>query len=174
MDEEALRVNEVMAKAYQVLVSRHQAREIIFPKPIVSEIADDSDGHRTRIGYMCYDKLALLALDGRVWALGVGKKPGDYPGGEYTCDMLALESKVMESSVDELAEQLLPKAMTSTLQPSALVRCSTKGTKSPSPEIKTMVSSLGANSMASIAMPISQSPFLAPPTKIWMSFIFTS
>ena len=106
MGEECLRVHDVVVKAYQAFIARHGAKEIIFPKLVESEIADDSDYDQTHIGCMGYHTVALLCLDGKPWAMGFGEKCGDYPGGQYTCDLIALESQVMEPSVDELIEQV--------------------------------------------------------------------
>lgn len=85
-------------------------------------------------------------------------------------------SRSVKSSAASLSLPLalFPNAMTSTLQPRARFKCSTSGMKSPSPLTRTIVSSRGASSIASIAMPMSQSPFFAPPANICRSFALTS
>lgn len=82
-------VTELISAVLQDLVKRFQGKEIKLEKPVEVMIADDSDGHRHRHGYMQYQSYFLVTVDGRKWLLGVGKKTGSYPGDQYACDLFA-------------------------------------------------------------------------------------
>lgn len=90
-NEEGLRIGELLDITYSKLVERHNPQELTFQDATRSEIANDSDYHRTRIGYMCYESVGLFELDSEMWAIARGKKCGSYPGGQYVGDIIALD-----------------------------------------------------------------------------------
>ncbi len=88
---EGIGVRELLKNTYDTLGKRHDHVDIIFPGRVTTEIANDSDYHRTRIGYMGYESVGLFHLDSKSWAIGRGEKCGDYPADPYDSDILALE-----------------------------------------------------------------------------------
>lgn len=58
---------------------------------VSTEIANDSDHHRTRIGTMSYSSIAVISIGDRQWVVSVGRKTGQYPGDECLGDIVALE-----------------------------------------------------------------------------------
>jgi len=85
-----LNAHELLQNAYLRLCIIHASREVVFQHRAFAEIADDSDWHRTRKGYMGYDKADLLRLDGKVWVIARGEACGSYPAAPYDSEILAL------------------------------------------------------------------------------------
>ncbi|MBI4154995.1 hypothetical protein HY498_02840 [Candidatus Woesearchaeota archaeon] len=50
-----LNVRELLKNTYSRLSERHNPQEIVIPNRALAEIANDSDWHRTRVGYMGYE-----------------------------------------------------------------------------------------------------------------------
>jgi len=73
----------------------------------IAEIANDSDGHRTRIGYMRYTHVALIKAGERNFLLARGIKHGQYPAELYDSDLTACPIEEEELADDE--EELLVK-----------------------------------------------------------------
>jgi len=92
-------------------IKRYAKQEIIFPKYALSLIADDSDDHCTRQGFMRYDSVILINLGGRVWAIGKGKAWGDYPARPYDNDILVLalgeDDSLKNESNQKIAETIM-------------------------------------------------------------------
>jgi hypothetical protein len=64
---------------------------IKLPNPVSVEVANDSDGHRSRVGTMSYNEVSLLKFDQRLWAISIGVKSGAYPGeNTYASDIVAI------------------------------------------------------------------------------------
>lgn len=102
--KQILSVRELLENTYEKLGERNSYTEIILPKDVTSEIADDSDWHRTRVGYMGYDKVRFFNFNNKSWLIGNGKSCGAYPARPYDSDILALELAVNQSP-DEVCEQ---------------------------------------------------------------------
>lgn len=102
--KQILSVRELLENTYEKLGERNSYTEIILPKEVTSEIADDSDWHRTRVGYMGYDKVRFFNFNNKSWLIGNGKSCGAYPARRYDSDILALELAVNQSP-DEVCKQ---------------------------------------------------------------------
>lgn len=89
--KQVLLVRELFENTYKRLGDRNSNREIILPEKVTSEIADDSDHHRTRTGYMGYETVRFFNFNNKSWLIGNGKACGDYPARPYNSDILALE-----------------------------------------------------------------------------------
>lgn len=64
-----------------------------------TEIANDSDYHRTRIGTMSYDRFQVLLIDDRCWMVSVGRKSGSYPGDtKYRGDLIAIPIEALDEA----------------------------------------------------------------------------
>lgn len=92
--EQELFVRELLEKTYEKLGDRNPHIGIVLPETVKSEIADDSDWHRTRVGYMGYDKVRFFSFNNKSWLIGNGKSCGAYPARPYDSDILALELAV--------------------------------------------------------------------------------
>ena len=88
--ETALSGYELLKSVYEVL-KKEAKSEIALSEPILSEIANDDDGHRSKMDYMQYDKFLFLRIGSKWWALGFGQACGDYPAHPFSCDITALE-----------------------------------------------------------------------------------
>ena len=65
-------------------------RMIILDESPWAEIADDSDGHRERKGYMKYSRVFVTRIKGHAWILAFGEAVGGYPADPYGNDITAL------------------------------------------------------------------------------------
>jgi len=106
MSEKELGIVELFDATYSKLVERHNPNELTFPNTTLSEIANDTDWHRTRVGYMCYSGIGLFDLEGRTWAIARGTKGGSYPGDMYIGDIIALDLIVGDNSEDDIKKEL--------------------------------------------------------------------
>lgn len=89
----------IMAKIYDL----HGVKKIQLQEPVCVEIANDSDGHRSRVGTMRYTELSLISINGNTWVLALGEKSGGYPGANlYSSDTVAIESKKDLSDSDTI------------------------------------------------------------------------
>ncbi|MDD5192652.1 MAG: hypothetical protein PHH54_00545 [Candidatus Nanoarchaeia archaeon] len=89
--KQVLLVGEILENAYKKLGERNSNREIILPEEVRSEIADDSDYHKIRTGYMGYKTVTFFNFNNKSWLIGNGKSCGAYPARPYDSDILALE-----------------------------------------------------------------------------------
>lgn len=98
-----LSVREVIKATYNKLVKEHQAKKIHFPQGIMVEIANDSDWHRTRVGYMKYSEIGVLDIGDKKWLFGMGEKAGSYPGEIYDCDLIGkrVESDLSKKRIED-------------------------------------------------------------------------
>jgi hypothetical protein len=83
-------IRDLLKNAYSNLQTRNPHQEIALENEAFSVIADDSDWHRSRTGYMKYNKADVFDF-GKSWALGIGEKAGSYPARPYDSDIIALE-----------------------------------------------------------------------------------
>jgi len=111
MDDGSLKVKELLQNTYSKLSERNNPQEIVFPERALSEIADDSDWHGIRKGYMGYDCAGLFQFKGKTWAIARGEKCGDYPGSRYNSDIIALELLVDGETKEKIIDILNNKIM---------------------------------------------------------------
>jgi len=105
-EQRELSVVELFKETYSRLGKRHSALEVNFPHMFSTEIADDSDWHRTRKGIMLYSAANLFSLNGKGWALAVGDRTSGYPAEGYDGDILALEFSLDGKSPENILGEL--------------------------------------------------------------------
>lgn len=81
---------ELILKAFLKIKTLLRGRLIFLNSEPWAKIADDSDGHRTREGFMCYKRVAVVRVSGIAFLLVMGEKSGDYPAEKYDCDITAI------------------------------------------------------------------------------------
>ncbi len=89
--DDGIRVRELLKETYSRLCKRNNIEEVVLNNMAFAEIANDSDWHRTKIGYMGYKSVGLFKYDGKIWVIGRGEACGAYPAERYDSDILALE-----------------------------------------------------------------------------------
>ena len=107
IDEQGgISVRDLLKDTYEKIGQRNSNSKIIFPNKVFAEIANDSDYHRTRIGYIGYENTRTFKFNGKYWAIARGEKCGDYPGDIYDSDILALELKSESTEREELERKI--------------------------------------------------------------------
>lgn len=101
-----LTVRELLEKTYDNLGKRNPHREIILPERVLALIADDSNGHRTRCGYMSYKDVKLFKFGSKTLVVGRGESWGDYPARHYDSDLLVLELPADGKPLEEIQKEL--------------------------------------------------------------------
>ena len=76
-------VRELLKRTYSELTEKYNPQEITFNNKAITEIANDSDLHRTRVGHMWYESAGLFQLNGKLWAIARGERGGGYPAEPY-------------------------------------------------------------------------------------------
>lgn len=110
IDEQVgISVRDLLKNTYEKIGQRNSSSEIIFQNKVLTEIADDSDYHRKKIGYMGYENARTFEFNGKYWAIARGEKCGDYPGDIYDSEILALELKSENTEKEEL-ERIIDKS----------------------------------------------------------------
>lgn len=109
-EQAGLYVRDLLKNAYKTLSQQHKNQEIIFPNRALTEIADDSDGHRTRTGYMGYEGARAFQFNGKIWVVARGEKCGSYPAEPYDSDVMALEfplkGRITKATKEELVKKI--------------------------------------------------------------------
>lgn len=105
------RAGEIIDIVFKKIKKKYAEQEIIFPHYVLSLIADDSDWHRTRQGFMRYDSAIIVKLGNKTWVIGKGWSWGDYPAEPYDNDILV--TKLGDSLKNELNQELSKKIMDS-------------------------------------------------------------
>jgi hypothetical protein len=126
--KEPLTGKDFLEKAYHELIKKNESQSVIFDviprqyendweedlygelKFLWFEIADDSDHHRERRGWMRYDSIDILTMEEQQWVVGYGVKSGSYPGDRFSRDILAIPTQPFKSKDSiELAREVLKK-----------------------------------------------------------------
>lgn len=81
---------EVLRRVYDAMVRSLDAQPQTLPRELFLVIADDSDHHRSRTGYMRYEAGHLARVGDTPWFLAVGESYGDYPARPFHSDLLAV------------------------------------------------------------------------------------
>jgi len=100
----SLFAEDLLQKVYESF----QGEEICLPRKAMPEIADDSDYHRTNIGYACYQKAKIISIEGKEWVLSYGNNYEGYPAKEYLCDIVAIK---VAREKDKKAEGIFKKLL---------------------------------------------------------------
>jgi len=91
MVNEGLSVYKLLEKVCQTLSEQHRGEEFkLEPYGASSEVGNDSDYHRSRIGDMFYKDVFLVMIRGKTWVVGCGR-PRGYPADLYAGDILAID-----------------------------------------------------------------------------------
>lgn len=106
MSDEGLSVRELLKATYNRLAERHPHEEMILEGKPIAEIANDSDWHRTRVGYMRYETANLFQFNNKTWAIARGEKCGQYPAEPFDSDILALELSVESKTGEQIKGEL--------------------------------------------------------------------
>ena len=86
-------------------------KEIQLLSKALAEIADDSDHHRTRIGYAGYESATLLRIGDKEWAVALGIACGSCPADPYNCDVAAVQISSNGKSDDQVASEVFFNAL---------------------------------------------------------------
>jgi len=100
-----LKAHEVLARAFEQALPNVDAEPLGIGEPVRALIADDSDDHRTRRGWMRYDELYGARVASRTYVLGLGESEGHYPARPYRADIVILSYQ--DPPQDLLAQALL-------------------------------------------------------------------
>lgn len=103
--EKGLSARELFKGAYAAI--KNASREIKLPQTALAEIADDSDFHRTRVGYSGYDFAVILKLGDKEWAISLGTACGAYPADPYNCDIVAVQVCTKGKTEKQLAIEIM-------------------------------------------------------------------
>ena len=103
------RAGEIIDLVFKKIRRNYMKEEIIFPKPVLALIADDSDYHRTRRGFMKYRSVIIISFGESEWIMGRGYAWGDYPAEPYDKDILVVEldDPLEEKSDSERVEEIM-------------------------------------------------------------------
>lgn len=109
-EQNGICVRDLLKRAYERLSQQHKNREITFSNKALTEIADDSDYHRTKTGYMGYESARAFQFNDKIWVMARGEKCGSYPAELYDSDILALEfplkGEITKATKEELTERI--------------------------------------------------------------------
>jgi len=90
-DEQNLSARTLLRAACRRLTRQRGTKDLHFGEHgVLAEIADDSDWHRTRTGYMLYRSAKIVDIGGRRWAIARGESSGDYPARPFDSDIVAV------------------------------------------------------------------------------------
>ena len=104
-EESVLYAGQLLEKVYHGLKEELPCEEIIFPERVFVEIANDSDWHRHKTGYMGYDSVLLfIKTEEKGLVIGCGEACGNYPADPYSRDILLLKIPLIEESPEQLSE----------------------------------------------------------------------
>ncbi len=103
---ERISARQLLEGVYSSLKNKLGGREIHLPSKAMVEIANDSDWHRTRIGYSAYETALLLNVEGKEWAVAFGTNCGSYPAEPYNCDIAAVSVFPIGKSDEEIAKEV--------------------------------------------------------------------
>jgi len=102
----SLSVRELFQGVCEKIKKEFRGEQITLLNRAMSEIADDSDYHRSRTGYMRYNSVVLVKIGEKNWALGLGVAGGGYPADPYNSDIIALLISPNGKSNEELAQEI--------------------------------------------------------------------
>jgi len=109
-NKRTLSVHDLLRAVCRLLSRRYSRHSIHFPEGVCTEIADDSDWHRSRRGYMRYRSAKVVKIGGKRWVLARGEKSGTYPADPYDSDLIAIRiadrGKVNAKLADQVAQSI--------------------------------------------------------------------
>jgi hypothetical protein len=114
MKIKTISVRELLEQTMSGLEQRLNPRKIILQEGVLTEIANDSDWHRTREGYMQYNSAALYSINDKTIMFALGTACGGYPADPYDSDIMAFEFETNSKSAKCISEELKKKIRKST------------------------------------------------------------
>jgi hypothetical protein len=93
MDLEGISCTELLQRVYKTLFYEQVEEVVEIDRPIEILVADDSDYHRIRQGFMIYTEGKVVALEKSHWFIGKGKPHGSYPAERYLGDIRVWKGK---------------------------------------------------------------------------------
>lgn len=105
-EDTSLSVRELLRQVYEKIGKELRGKQITLSDKATSEIANDSDWHRRRIGYMGYESVVLVQIGEKNWVLGFGVACGSYPAYPYSSDIVALSISPDGKSDEELTQEI--------------------------------------------------------------------
>lgn len=103
-EKQGLSARELLKGVYNTL--KDGGREIKLPSKAMAEIANDSDWHRTRVGYTGYESAILLKVGEKEWTVAFGTACGSYPADPYNCDIAAVSVSTNGKSNKEIVKEI--------------------------------------------------------------------
>lgn len=103
---QGLSARELLSETFNDLQIKLDGKSINLPSMAAAEIANDSDWHRTRIGYTGYESAVLVKNGNKQWVIAFGTKFGSYPTNPYNCDIAAVPISVDEKPDDQVAKEI--------------------------------------------------------------------
>lgn len=103
---QGLSARELLTETFSDLQNKLGGKIVSLPSKATAEIANDSDWHRTRIGYTGYELAVLVESGSKQWAIAFGTKCGSYPADPYNCDITAIPVAVDGKPEDQIAKEV--------------------------------------------------------------------
>lgn len=88
-----LSVEEVFEQTFETLIKDLPHEIYEFPEPVLVQVADDSDWHRTRTGEMVYRRAVVTSIGDSSWILAVATETWGYPADRYSAEFVAIPCK---------------------------------------------------------------------------------
>ncbi|HEU0051386.1 MAG TPA: hypothetical protein VFQ60_05025 [Patescibacteria group bacterium] len=109
MEEKGLLAKELLENVFRLFSALPNAKLVKLSRKAYSEIANDSDWHRTRVGYFGYEEVILLKGADKEWALALGHACGAYPADPFSADLSAVPMET--NGKDEDLEEAVSHAL---------------------------------------------------------------
>jgi len=106
VEKQGLSARQLLEGVYNSFKDELDGREVKLPSKAMAEIANDSDWHRTRVGYTGYETAVLLKIGGKEWVISFGTACGSYPADPYDCDIAAVPISTNGKSDEEIAKEI--------------------------------------------------------------------
>lgn len=106
--KEGLSVEDFIERLYQSLKGAIGSRELELPEKVevVAEVDKSDWPHRTNYGYMYYDSVVLVDINGKKGILAYGEPGGNYISRSYDGDVLLAEYSWKEKDEKQLIEEI--------------------------------------------------------------------
>ncbi len=110
-DPVGLSVGQLFRKVFDALQQRLEGETVVFERPPRAEIADDSDWHRSRTGYMVYEAAFLATIGNDLWLFAFGNQTAGYPADPYAAELLGRKVRADENESPEERQQRLSETI---------------------------------------------------------------
>ncbi len=106
MKKKEISARELFEKTYNSFKKKLSGTELKLPHKAMSKIANDSDGHRTRVGYTGYEMALIFTVKRKRWAMSFGTACGAYPAEPFNCDIAAIKISGVDKSDEMVAKEI--------------------------------------------------------------------